>query len=377
MIPLFKVAMNSNIDKSILEIMHSGMITQGNKVEEFEEKLKQIFNHPYILTLNSATAGLTLAHRLYEEDNTQIEVLSTPLTCFATNVPIMANRMKIKWVDVDIETCNMDLEDLKRKITNKTKILTFVHWGGNPINYKRLYEILDEKEQEFGFRIKIIEDCAHGLFSKYNNDYIGKDNISVFSLQAIKHLTTGDGGLIFLPNKELYERAKLLRWFGIDRDKRNYKKKDLRLENDIKEWGYKFHMNDINATIGLSNLEIINDNITQHKFNFNLFNEKFKNLKNIKTLKQYGESSSWIYTLIVDDAENFIEFMKQRNIMASQVHKRNDVHSCLSEFKTELPNLDFLENKYVCIPCGWWVQEQEQNSIINSVLEYNNNEFEL
>ena len=96
---------------------------------------------------------------------------------------------------------------------------------------------------------------AHSFGAEYNGKKIGNNNnICVFSLQAIKHLTTGDGGLITLPNKELYDRAKLLRWYGIDRDKRNYKGKDFRLENDIVESGYKFHMNDINATIGLYNL---------------------------------------------------------------------------------------------------------------------------
>ncbi len=372
MIPLFKVAMNKDIDEEILRVLHSGFITQGNQVELFEEKLKQLFQHPYILTLNSATSGLTIAHRLLKEQTNCSEVLSTPLTCFATNAPILANGMNIKWVDVDPETCNMSLIDLKRKITKDTKILTFVHWGGNPINYEKLNEILDEKQSEYGHRIQIIEDCAHGFLSSYGSRPIGVHNVSVFSLQAIKHLTTGDGGLIFLPNEELYNKAKLLRWYGIDRDQRNYKKKDLRLENDIAAWGYKFHMNDINATIGLSNLEIVVNNVQKHKQNAKFYDEAFENLRNIKILKKYGESSSWIYTLLVNNAEHFIQFMKERNIMASQVHKRNDLHSCLEQFKTHLPNLEFLENKYVCIPCGWWVDREAREYIIKNVLEYDN-----
>lgn len=375
MIPLFKVAMNKNIDKNILQILHSGFITQGTKVEEFEEKLKQLFNYPYILTLNSATSGLTIAHRLLKDKTNCQEVLSTPLTCFATNVPILANGMKIKWVDIDKETCNIDMEDLKQKISKETKILTFVHWGGNPINYDKLNKILDDKEKEYGFRIQVVEDCAHGFMSLYNQYPIGTfNNISVFSLQAIKHLTTGDGGLIFLPNEEMYNKAKLLRWYGIDRDKRNYKRKDLRLENDVTEWGYKFHMNDINATIGLSNLEIINENIQKHKENAKYYNEKFKNCKNIKLLKQFGkeESSSWIYTLLVDDAEHFIQYMKERDIMASQVHKRNDLHSCVKDFKCHLPNMEFLTNRYVCIPCGWWINNESREYIVNNILEYDN-----
>ena len=101
----------------------------------------------------------------------------------------------------------------------------------------------------------VVEDCAHAFGAEYNGKKLSNHgNICVYSTQAIKHLTTGDGGIITLPNEKLYNRCKLLRWFGIDRDKRNFKGKDFRLEHDIAEYGYKYHMNDINATIVNSTL---------------------------------------------------------------------------------------------------------------------------
>jgi dTDP-4-amino-4,6-dideoxygalactose transaminase len=384
-IPLFKVFMSPSVAEEVPKTLLSGFVTQGTKVDEFEEKLTTKFGHPYILTLNSATSGLTLALRLLQNNNIEIGwpginkdtdvVLTTPLTCTATNWPILANGLKLRWVDVDKKTCCMSLEDMERKITKFTKVIYVVHWGGSPIDLAKLDDILERKKYEIGFRPMVIEDCAHAFMSKYDGKYLGNhNNICVYSLQAIKHLTTGDGGLITLPTRDLYERAKLLRWYGIDRDKRNFSRKDFRLENDVEEWGYKFHMNDINATIGLCNLEHIDDLIAGHQRNALRYNNELLGLTKVKLLELSAKSEStyWIYTLLVNDAESFIRFMKEKGVTASQVHKRNDVHTCVSAYVCDLPNLTEIENNYVCIPVGWWVTEEQTSHIIASIEEYDN-----
>jgi dTDP-4-amino-4,6-dideoxygalactose transaminase len=384
-VPLFKVFMSSNVGEEVTKTLLSGFVTQGPKVDEFEHKLCTKLEHPYVLTLNSATSGLTLALRLLQNDNIETGwpginketdiVLTTPLTCTATNWPILANGMKLQWVDVDKMTCGMSLDDLEKKITKYTKVIYVVHWGGSPIDLDKLDEILERKRIEIGFKPCVIEDCAHAFMSKYDGKYLGShNNICVYSLQAIKHLTTGDGGLITLPDRDLYERAKLLRWYGIDRDKRNFSKKDFRLENDVVEWGYKFHMNDINATIGLCNIEHIDDLIMIHKKNAHRYNTELQELNKIKllNLSNKSDSSYWIYTMFVDDVENFINFMKNKGVVCSQVHKRNDFHSCVSEFVCQLPNLDEIEGHYVCIPVGWWLNDEDVTHVITSVKEYDN-----
>lgn len=383
MLPLFKVFMSHDACEEVPKTLSSGFITQGPKVEELEQKLCASFDHQYILTLNSATSGLTIALRLYENADEEVgwpginkdedHVLSTPLTCTATNWPIFANGMQLRWADVDPDTCNMSLDDLKAKINKNTKVIMVVHWGGTPIDLDGISKILDEKEQELGFRPRIVEDCAHAWLSKYKDRYIGTHgNICVFSLQAIKHFTTGDGGLIFLPSQKLYDRAKLLRWYGIDRDKRNYSRKDFRMENDITEWGYKFHMNDINATIGICNFPYTFDLVSKHKKNAAIFNEKFRGLNRVSVLSvpEGSDSAYWIYTLKVDNVEAFVKHMKDRDITASQVHKRNDVHSCVASYVMNLPNMDALEPHYVCIPVGWWLTDTDVQKIIDAVFEY-------
>ena len=381
-IPLFKVFMSQTVPDAVSKTLLSGFITQGPIVDVFEKRLCHVFDHPYILTLNSATSSLTLAlHLLMKPDPqenwpgtspTHDIILSTPLTCTATNWAILALGFKIRWVDVDPTTCNMCLEDLERKINANTKVIYIVHWGGSPVDLDALSKILDRKERELGFRPRVVEDCAHGFMSKYDGKYLGTHgNICIYSLQAIKHMTTVDGGLIFLPNESLYNRGKLIRWFGIDRDKRNYKGKDFRLENDIPEWGYKFHMNDVNATIGICHLDHIHELVAKHKANASTYNRELKNLKHIELLHLpvKSESTYWIYTIKCSDVGMFIDFMKSQNIACSQVHRRNDVHSCVASFQEPLPNLDELQDRYVCIPVGWWMNEEDVLRVISCVKE--------
>jgi len=373
---LFKVHMNEKVTEKLSDVLHSGFITQGPKVEEFEQQLRDLFDYPYILTLNSATSGLTLACRMAKDNfvDDVIEVLCTPLTCMATNIPVVSCGMKIKWVDVDPSTGLMSLDDLQRKLNERTKIVCFVHWGGYPMDLDHLDKILDDHQVKYGFRPYVIEDCAHAFLSEYKGKKIGTHgNFAVFSLQAIKHLTTGDGGLLFCPDSTFYEKAKLLRWYGIDRDKRNFKRTDFRLESDVTEWGYKFHMNDINATIGLSNLPDIPRLIAINRRNARYYGEALSSFEGIGLMSDVNNvmlSSYWLYSITVPHKQEFIEFMDRHGVMVSQVHQRNDVHTCFKEFKTKLPNLDELEKKMVCIPCGWWLTVDDLSRVVRLIGEF-------
>jgi dTDP-4-amino-4,6-dideoxygalactose transaminase len=382
MIPLFKVFMSEDVIKPLNDVIMSGFITQGTKVEDFEKGLIKFIGNPYVLTLNSATAGLTLALRLLKQKdeilnwpgfNEKEDIVLTPaLTCFATTAAILANNVIIKWLDVDLNTCNIDLIDLKNKLSEKTKVIYIVHWGGSPVDLDSLKELQEYSLQKFGFKPMIVEDCAHSFGAEYNNKKIGRnENICVFSLQAIKHLTTGDGGIITLPNEKLYERCKLLRWYGIDRDKRNYKGKDFRLENDITEYGYKFHMNDINATIGLNNLPHMKSILEKNRANAAYFDEHLKNVNGIKLMNNNSKCNSayWLYSLRVLNGKKFefMEKMKEAGIMTSQVHNRNDINSCVKDYVEVLPNLDILEKELVCIPVGWWLTQENLDHIVTTI----------
>ena len=384
MIPLFKVFVDKNTHKEVKKTLDSGFIGQGPKVEEFESHLKDYFGTDFISTVNAATSAEHLALHQMKKPIDEVfegcaskniwpgledgdEVLTTPLTCTATNWPILANNLKIKWVDVDEKTLNMDLEDLERKITKKTKVIFVVHWGGYPIDLDKLDEIVRKTEKKFGFKPMIIEDCAHAMGSTYNNKPIGSHgNWCTFSFQAIKHITTGDGGILITPDRESYERSKLLRWYGIDRESN---KKDFRCEEDIKEWGFKFHMNDIAATIGIENFKHLNYIVKKHRDNADFYDKELKDVDKVTLLeRKYNHKSSfWIYSMLVDHKDEFMNHMKECGIMVSQVHERNDIHSCVKEFETHLPTLDRITPKLISIPVGWWVTKKDRQYIVDCI----------
>jgi dTDP-4-amino-4,6-dideoxygalactose transaminase len=146
------------------------------------------------------------------------------------------------------------------------------------------------------------------------------------------------------------------------------------MENDIKEWGYKFHMNDINATIGLSNLPYMNNNLEIIRDNAIFYDRELNNIKGLEIVSQVvgSRSAYWLYTIKIINKEKFIDFMKERNVMVSQVHNRNDTHSCVNEYRKELPILDKLEKEIVCIPVGWWITENNREYIVKCIKEFLN-----
>ena len=372
-IPLFKVFMSPDAKHAVADVLDSGFIGQGLVVDKFERNLTDYFMHDQLVTLNSGTAGLHLALHLLKRPQTNQkvyhgviasqcdwpglqdgdEVLATALTCTASNWPILANNLRIKWVDIDSTTLNMDLDDLERKISHKTKAIMLVHWGGYPNDLDRIKLIQEKAERLYGFKPAVIEDCAHSFGSMY-------------SLQAIKHITSIDGGILMLPHTDLYDRAKLLRWYGIDRENN---RKDFRCEADIAEWGFKFHMNDVCAAVGDANLQYASTIISRHQSNAKFYDKQLSDVSGVTTLTRHGgyESAFWIYSMLVDDRDGFMRKMKEAGIVVSQVHERNDKHTCVREYISVLPELDRTISKVVSIPIGWWVTDEDREYIVDCI----------
>ena len=373
-IDLFKVFMSDTAGEEVNKVLKSGYIGQGPKVNEFEEKLSEFLDKDYVVTLNSGTSGLHLALHLLKSKkgswpglNDGDEVLATSLTCTASNFPILANNLNIKWVDIDSTTLNMDLDDLSRKLSPKTKVIMLVHWGGYPNDLDKIKEIQNKCFELYGFKPAVIEDGAHSFGSKYKGKHLGNHgNIVMYSFQAIKHITSIDGGLLLLPHQDLYDRAKLLRWYGIDRDSN---RKDFRCEADIEEWGFKFHMNDVCATVGIENLKHVNEIVGKHQSNGKFYDNNLTNIPGLTTLSRHKghDSAFWIYSMLVDDRDGFYKWMKECNIVSSQVHERNDKHTCVIEHKSSLPTLDKTIGKVVSIPVGWWVNDEQREYIVDCI----------
>lgn len=339
MIPLFKVAMSPEAPARVAAVLESGYIGQGAMVDVFEDALMQLLGTPGPpLTTNSCTSAIDLALHLIGVGPGD-EVITTPVTCTATNSPIVTRGARPVWADVDPLTGLIDPSDVARKITRKTKAIMAVDWGGALCDY----DALDIHG------LPIIQDAAHSLTAGIGGDYV------CWSFQAIKHLTSGDGGALWCPPSKL-ERARLLRWYGLDRRS----KADFRCEQNISEVGYKYHMNDIAAAIGLANIGATRGLIAKHQVNAAWY-------MGALGVEGNPQSAWWLYTLLVDDRQGFITHMADRGIACSPVHARNDTHTAFHFPNGPLPGVDHFASRNVAIPVGWWLSEADRAHIVEAV----------
>jgi len=361
-IPLFKVHTPKNIGNKLQEVFDSGMITEGKYSDQFEKEFGEFVENDNCSLVNSCTSALTLAYKLSGVGPGD-EVISTPMTCMATNEPIDTLGAKIVWADIDPKTGNLDPESVKSKISRNTKAIVGVHWAGQPFEIDQIKEIAKQND------IKVIEDAAHALGASFRGSPIGTHSDYVcFSFQAIKHLTTVDGGAILSRSKEDDIRIKKLRWFGLDR-----KFKGSKWEQDILESGFKFHMNNINASIGIEQMKHIDGIIKAHKRNHRFFQDNINNKKITKMAENgYSESSCWIYTVLTDDRERLQEYLNNNGISSDPVHVRNDNYSAFKEYKSSepLPGADEFCSKHLNIPVGWWLSSKDREHIVDVVNGY-------
>lgn len=377
--------MSPQAGEAVVKTLYSGMIGQASKVDEFEDKLKAYLKNKHVLTVNSATSGEHLALQLLSKPKQFIDqfdalgarisdwpgllpgdtVLTSPLTCLASHTPIVLGGYKIRWVDIDTQTLNMDLDDLEKKISPQTKAIMLPLWGGMPVDFVKLLEIQSRANLKYGFRPAVIIDAAHALGSTYQGFHVCNfGHITSYSFQAIKHISCGDGGALVLPHEDLYKRGKLLRWYGLDRDNRA---EDFRAEKDTVEVGSKWHMNDIAATIGIANIDHAGVIIQAHKNNALYYHNALHGIPGVQRLKFHNQSSYWIYTILVERRSDFYKYMKENGIAVSRVHERQDNHTAFREFKERLPALDSIQDKYICIPVHWGVSEQDREFIVSKI----------
>jgi perosamine synthetase len=332
--------------KSVMETLNSRWIGQGPKVALFEEKFSKKFgsNLPAI-AVGSGTDALHLAYILTGLRPGD-EVIAPVFTCTATNIPFLYMGVKIKFADIDSETMNIDTNHVQNLMSDKVKAIICVHYGGLPCDMDELKKISDK------WKVPIIEDAAHAVGAKYKGMDIGSiSDFTMFSFQAIKHITTGDGGMLIVKDKSLVYKAERIRWFGIDR---NAKQAGI-WENDIYEVGYKYQMTDIAAAMGIVSVDEFDDQSKLRKILFQTYVNELENFEGVKIIGngfEDREHAAWLFTVIVEDRFKLQEKLRNNNIESNQVHFRNDRYSIFKEFTNgkAFPNMDKIEDNYLVLP---------------------------
>ena len=356
MIPLFKVGMSDLAADSVVKVLNSGFIGQGTVVEQFEDTLwKVLKSKTRPVTVNSCTAAIDLSLDIIGIKPGD-EVIATPQTCFASNVGAIHRGARIRWADIDPLTGLIDPESVGKLVNDKTKAILAVNWAGKLCNYGELKL----------FNVPVIEDAAH-TWDVFLNKDVERGDYICYSFQAIKFLTTGDGGILVCPQDKENE-ARTLRWYGLDRTKNE----SFRCTQDITKVGFKYHMNDINAAIGLTNIGKAEYSVACSIRNSRDYITKVSNP--LLTLPEWDSTCSyWLFSMHVKAGlkEHFTKYLEGCGIAVSPVHFRNDMYSSISQFKEgELPGVTAFTETQVCIPNGWWLTMFEQEHIIKVLNEY-------
>ena len=338
---------------------------QGPKVEEFEAALAGLLANRNVLAVNSGTSAIQLALRLAGARGGS--VVTTPMTCAATALPVLAEGARPVWADIDPATGNIDPLDAERKLAADTRSILAVHWGGQPCDMDALMDV--------GARhgVPVIMDAAHALGAAWAGEPVGSPlaDFTCYSLQAIKHVTTVDGGILTTKDAADFRRGKLLRWYGIDREA---EQADARVVADIPEWGYKFHMNDVAATIGLAQLRHLPRVLAAHRGNAAFYEDVL--CAHVCTPRAHAKASGawWLYTLLLRDGGERAAFqahMKARGIQVSRVHGRLNRMACFREFAAgPLPGVDEFFERECCIPVHWALTEAERRRVADAVTEF-------
>ena len=357
----FDVNINDYAKDLAMECLNTGWISEGKRVKQFEELLQNRgFTNP--VTVNSGTAALHLALTVAGIGKSD-EVIIPSQTFVATGLAVLMTGARPVFADVDLKTGNILPSSVKRMITQKTRAVIPVHWGGYPCEMDELSVIAKENN------IFVLEDAAHALGARYMGKPIGSlSRFTAFSFQAIKHCTTGDGGVICCQSEDDARKARTLRWFGIDREKAEPSILGER-SFDIDTLGYKYHMNDIAASIGIGNLQSFPERLRRHREIGKFYRAELKKLPGINLFdcRSEDEHAFWFFSFLVDNRNDFIRMMAENKIPVSVVHQGIHKYSIFNSCKKELDNQRIFDGMHIALPIHSRLHEEDIARIVSCI----------
>lgn len=345
-IVLFYPYVPSRAKEFVAETLDSRWIGQGPRVEQFEKEfVKALGIRHRGVAVGAGTDALHLAYLLAGVQPGD-EVIVPVFTCTATSIPLLYHGVRIRFADIQRRTMNIDVDHVRRLANDKTRAIVCVHYGGLPCDMEQILAV------GYDLGVPVIEDAAHAVGATYHGEAIGNlSPYTMFSFQAIKHLTTGDGGMLVIQDKELEAKSERLRWFGIDRRA----KQGGYWENDILEVGYKYQMNDVGAAIGLAGLIELPKILDHRRRLFQRYQELLSSIPGIEVVgADYTDRKHgcWLCTVLAENREGLVRKLREARVESGRVHYRNDRYSIFSNFVEpgSYPNMDYLESRYLVLP---------------------------
>ena len=361
-IPIYNTYISPGAFTRVQEVLTSTFISEGKLVKEFEDKLQTQLGLINPVAVNSGTSALHLALVLagIKEGD---EVILPTQTFIASGLTILQQKAIPVFADIDYDTGNISTASILSKITGKTKAIMPVHWGGYPADMDEINAIAQQ------YNLIVIEDAAHALGATYKQRPIGSiSHFSCFSFQAIKHLTTGDGGAVACNSKAHEEQAQIKRWFGIDRKNSAISILGERQYN-VPELGFKYHLNDYAAALGLANLEGFSERLKLRQEMAAVYDTELALVPGIKPFKYNKDRTSayWLYGFHVEQRENFIRALKHKGISASVIHQRIDRNNVFGGIRKDLPAQEQFDATQIHIPIHDGVTKDQVAYIVDTI----------
>ncbi|CAB3290128.1 UDP-4-amino-4, 6-dideoxy-N-acetyl-beta-L-altrosamine transaminase [Methanocaldococcus lauensis] len=372
-LPPFSPYIGEEEIKEVIDTLKSDWIAMGPKTLKFEELFREYIGSKFAISVSSCTAGLHLslvALNIKDGD----EVITTPYTFAATGNVIVHQRAKPVFVDIDKETYNINVEEIEKSITDKTKAIIPVHYAGHPCEMDEILKIAKD------YDLYVIEDAAHALGAEYKGKKIGTlGDTTSFSFYATKNITTGEGGMVTTDREEIAEKIKILRLHGISRDAWKRYSSEGSWYYEIIECGYKYNMTDIQAAIGIHQLKKVEIMRKRREEIAKIYNDEFENISEliIPITKKHVKHAWHLYPLLLDtdkiriNRNKFIEELKKQNIGTSvhfiPLHLHPFYKRTFGYKKGDFPNAEWVYEREISLPIYPKMTDDDAIDVVNAV----------
>ena len=348
MIPLYRPYMPAELPE-LENILHSGALAYGKWGREFESRLRHFVGADYLMTTNTYAMSIQIALTVLGLKPGD-EVISSPMSCLASNQPLRTFGLKVKWADVDPMTGTLSPDSVRSKISQKTRLIFHNHFCG----YIGYVDEVNAIGQEFG--IPVIDDCVEAFGSKYKNHKAGDlgTDVTVFSFQTVRLPNTIDGGAIAFKDKNLYDAALLARDFGIDRSIFRDQFGEISPDCDISTLGYGGTMSEVNSYIGCAQMNDIDVLLKKQKQNAIKWDERLDYFK-LNNRKEI-EPNYWVYGILSENKISGMLNFRGKGFYASGVHLPNNYYSVFGS-QEELPGVQEFYHRFMALPSGWWLEQ--------------------
>ncbi|HUO08202.1 MAG TPA: DegT/DnrJ/EryC1/StrS family aminotransferase [Phycisphaerae bacterium] len=368
-IRLFKPRIREDAISAATDVMRSGWVGMGPKVAEFERDFAKFVGVDRAVALNTGTSAVHLAVKLLGLSAGD-EVITSAATFVGANQTLLYEHLTPVFADIDIRTGNMTAETIAAKITPRTRAIMLVHFAGYACDLDGIGELARQRG------LKIVEDCAHACGAKYRGRRIGASgNLCAFSFDPIKNLTTGDGGMITGLSPQEHERARTIRYMGLSRDafaRVNAVGRQVRpWEYEVSEIGYRYHMNDIAAAMGIVHLRSLDEENQQRAAIARCYCDLLRSVPGVRVPEYEGdrESSFHLLWILAENRDVLAEKLGKAGVITGVHYARNDGYAVFRDVRTALPATDAFCSRVLSLPLHVELREEEIQYVARQIQE--------